>query len=460
MIYEAEWVLPITSSPLPQGAVLVEDEEIKDIGPAEQLKARYPEQKLKNFHHAILLPGFVNAHTHLEYSVFRGFMDNYEFGEWMLHFIRGRKLLASDDWVASALLGAMECVGSGITTVGDIMSHGTATLEAAGTFGIRTCAFAEVFGMDDANIPGVLRNLDGRLERFRAAATPLVRLGISPHAPYTVSGPLFRALMAYALGAGVSVATHLAESKEEVTFVRNGAGVLAHDFRELVGWDELMWMPTGASPVTYLQQWGVLSSNLLAAHCVQVSPEDIEVLKEHDVAIAHCPKSNAKLACGIAPVGDFLEAGLRVGIGTDSLASNNLLDMFGEMRVGLLLHRASRQSTEGLQAEQVLRMATLGGAEVLGLADQVGSLEPGKKADLIAVDMEYSHFSPIDDPVSALVFGANQEDVFFAMINGRVVYSKKLFPDLDVQEITSRAKQARAKLRSSRQAEESRTSAS
>ena len=145
-----------------------------------------------------------------------------------------------------------------------------------------------------------------------------------------------------------------------------------------VGWDELMWMPTGASPVTYLQQWGVLSSNLLAAHCVQVSPEDIEVLKEHDVAIAHCPKSNAKLACGIAPVGDFLEAGLRVGIGTDSLASNNLLDMFGEMRVGLLLHRASRQSTEGLQAEQVLRMATLGGAEVLGLADQYGAPDVAK----------------------------------------------------------------------------------
>lgn len=447
MIYEAEWVLPISSPPIPHGAVLVKGSLITDLGSAPELRQRHPQEPVNNFHHAILLPGFVNAHTHLEYSIFRGFRDDLAFDQWILDFIRERKRLDPDDYIASGLLGAMECVGSGITTVGDIMSHGMATLEAARVFGLRACAFAEVFGMDDANIPEVLRNLDARLERFRSQATPLVRLGVSPHAPYTVSGPLYRALMAYAMGAGVNMATHLAESKEEATFVRNGAGVLAHDFRELVGWDELMWMPTGATPVTYLQKWGALDSNLLAIHCVQVTAEDIEVLKEHDVAIAHCPKSNAKLACGIAPVGDFLDAGLRVGIGTDSLASNNILDMFGEMRVGILLHRVSRQSTEGLQAEQALRMATLGGAEVLGLAEQVGSLEPGKKADMIAVDMEYSHFSPIDDPVSALVYGANQEDVFFAMIDGRVIYSKKSFQDADVAEITQRAKSARAKLR-------------
>ncbi len=279
--------------------------------------------------------------------------------------------------------------------------------------------------MDDANIPSVLRNLDQRMERFRSIAGPLTRLGVSPHAPYTVSGALYRALMAYSMGAGVKMATHVAESKAEATFVRNGAGVLAHDFRELVGWDEVPWMPTGTSPVKYLEQWGALNSNLLAVHCVQVSPADIEVLKRNDVTVAHCPKSNAKLACGIAPVADLLAAGLRVGIGSDSLASNNLLDMFGEMRVAILLHRASQQDTERLQADQVLRMATLGGAQVLGLDDLVGSLDKGKRADLIAVDMEYSHFAPIDDPVSALVYGANQEDVFFSMIDGNIVYSRK-----------------------------------
>jgi 5-methylthioadenosine/S-adenosylhomocysteine deaminase len=447
MIFEADWVLPIVSPPIELGAVRVVDGRIEDVGRAEDLRGRYPDETFTNFHHAVLLPGFVNAHTHLEYSVFRGFLDNLAFPEWMLAFIGARKRLNSDDYVASAMLGAMECVGSGITTVGDTMSHGRATLEATKGFGMRACAFVEVFGMDDANIPGVLKNLDQRMERFRGMVSPLTRLGVSPHAPYTVSGPLYRALMAYSMGAGVKMATHVAESKAEVTFVRNGAGVLAHDFRELVGWDEVPWMPTGASPVKYLEQWGALNANLLAVHCVQVSQTDIEVMKENDVAVAHCPKSNAKLACGIAPVGDFLAAGLRVGIGSDSLASNNLLDMFGEMRVAILLHRASQQHTEALQAEQALRIATLGGAQVLGLDDLVGSLEPGKRADMIAVDMEYSHFAPIDDPVSALVYGANQEDVFFAMIDGEVVYSRKKFQDIDVEEITDRAMAVRAKLR-------------
>ena len=447
MILEADWVLPITSAPIRGGAVRVVGGLIDDVGQASHLRECHPDDEVTTFHDAVLLPGFVDAHTHLEYSVFRGFFDNLAFPEWMLAFVGARKRLSRDDYVASALLGAMECVGSGITTVGDTVSHGQAVLEAARVFGLRTCAFLEVFGMDDAHIPAVLKNLDDRMERFRGMATSRTILGVSPHAPYTVSGALYRALMAYSMGAGVRMASHVAESKAEVTFVRNGAGPLAHDFRELVGWENLPWMPTGTSPVKYLEQWGALDSNLLAIHCVQVSPEDIDVLREYDVAVAHCPKSNAKLACGIAPVGELLGAGVRVGIGSDSLASNNLLDMFGEMRVGILLHRASQQDTEALQAEQVLRMATRGGAQVLGLDHLVGSLEEGKRADIIAVDMEYSHFAPIDDPVSALVYGANQEDVFFAMIDGEVVYSRKKFQNVDTKEIMERVMTARAKLR-------------
>lgn len=447
MIFEADWVLPISSPPIANGAVRVVEGCIDDVGSAEEVRGRHPDEEVTTFHDAVLMPGFVDAHTHLEYSVFRGFFDNLAFPEWMLAFVDARRRLSDDDYLASAMLGAMECVSSGITTVGDTTSHGRAVLEAARLSGLRMCAFLEVFGMDDSKIPAVLRNLDERLDRMRTLASSRVTLGVSPHAPYTVSGPLYRALMAYSMGAGVRMATHLAESKAEVTFVRNGAGVLAHDFRELVGWEGLPWMPTGTSPVKYLEQWGALNPNLLAVHCVQVSTEDVDVLKEYGVAIAHCPKSNAKLACGIAPVGDFLSAGIKVGIGSDSLASNNLLDMFGEMRVAILLHRASRQDTEAMQAEQVLRMATLGGAEVLGLDHAIGSLDKGKRADLIAIDMEYSHFAPIDNPISALVYGANQEDVFFVMIDGEIVYSRKKFQKVDTKEIMERAMAARAKLR-------------
>ena len=447
MIYEAEWVLPITSPAIRQGAVLVDAGSIVDFGLAAAVRERHPEQPVTAFHDAILLPGFVNAHVHLDYSVFRGLFDDCDFGDWMLRFMVAKRRLDSSDYAASALLGAMECAGSGITSIADTVFDGEATMWAANRFGLRAFTFVEAFGMDDAKIDRVVKHAAERIERLKELAGPLAKVGLSPHAPYTVSGRLYRALAEYAREHGYKVATHLAESQAEVTFIRDGSGVLAHDFRELVGWDDLQLTPTGTSPIKYLGQWDALDENVIAIHCVQASPSDVEVLKRYDVAVAHCPKSNAKLGCGIAPVGEFLAAGLRVGIGTDSLASNNILDMFDEMRMTIFLHRASQGSAVCMSAGQALEMATLGGARVLGSEKIVGSIETGKRADLVAVDMEYSHFSPIDDPVSALVYGANQEDVFFSMIDGKVVYDKKVFPTIDVERISHDADRVRAKLR-------------
>ncbi len=447
MIFEAEWVVPISQQPIREGAVRVVDGQITEVGGASELRRDHPGEETRNFEAAVLLPGFVNAHVHLEYSVFRGLFDDCSFGDWMLRFMPAKRKLGESEYLTSALVGAAECVSSGITTVGDTVSDGRAMVNAAKTFGLRGYAFQEAFGMDDSLIGDALNGLEEKLWRLRAMASPLVKVGISPHAPYTVSGRLFRALSAYALKHGLKVMTHMAESVEEVTFVRNGSGVLAHDFRELAGWDDLMWMPTGTSVVKYLEQWDALDPDVIGVHLVQVSPSDIDVLAKYDVAVAHCPKSNAKLGCGIAPVGDFLERGLRVGIGTDSLASNNILDMFDEMRMVIFLQRADQRRTTCIGAEQVLQMATMGGAQVLGLADEVGSLEPGKRADLVAVDMKHSHFSPIDDPASAVVYGANQEDVFFTMIDGRVVYDNKAFLTADADEIRREAAAIRSKLR-------------
>jgi len=365
----------------------------------------------------------------------------------MLGFMGAKAKLDRDDFLASSMLGAMECVGSGITTIGDTVGDWRATVQAATDFGLRTYAFVEIFGMDDARLAETVRTADERIRKARQAAGPLVTVGLSPHAPYTVSGPLYRELNAYGMREGLKLMLHVAESQAEVAYVRDGSGVLAHDFREKVGWERLPLLPTRTSPVKYLEQWDALDGDVVAVHCVQVSPEDVAVLKKYDIAVAHCPKSNAKLGCGIAPVSDFIEAGLRVGIGTDSLASNNILDMFDEMRMVIFLQRARQSLTTCLGAAEVLRMATLGGAEALGLAEQVGSLQPGKRADVIAVDMEHSHFSPIDDPVSALVYGANQEDVFFTMIDGRVVYDRKVFSDFDTAEIKRRATDVRTALR-------------
>jgi 5-methylthioadenosine/S-adenosylhomocysteine deaminase len=447
MILEADWVLPITQAPYPNGAVRVQGDVITDLGPAVELRERFPDETFKRFHHAILMPGFVNSHVHLEYSVFRGLYDDCNFGDWMLRFMMGKRRLGPPEYSASAMLGAMECIGSGITSIGDTVYDGDATVQTVNRFGLRAYAFLEAFGMDDTGVERTLRRVDRRLSDLRSQAGPLVQVGLSPHAPYTVSGPLYRALSNYAKDRGLKVMSHIAESPAEVTFIRNGAGVLAHDFRELAGWEQLMWMPSGTSVVKYLEHWGAFDADVIAVHAVQVSPADIEVFKKYDVAVAHCPKSNAKLGCGVAPVGGFLEAGLRVGIGTDSLASNNILDMFDEMRMVIFLQRATRGSVSCMGADQIIRMATLGGAQVLGTDGLVGSLEPGKKADIIAVDMEYSHFAPIDDPTSALVYGANQEDVFFTMIDGRIVYDKKVFREIDAEAITREAGAVRSKLR-------------
>jgi cytosine/adenosine deaminase-related metal-dependent hydrolase len=447
MIYEAEWVLPIADLPIRHGAVRVDNGTIVDMGGAEEVRLRKPDDAVRSFHHAVLMPGFVNVHSHLDYSVFRGLFDDCDFGEWMLRFVKTKRLMDSTDYAASAMLGAQECVSSGITCIGDTAFDGQATVRAANAFGLRGYAFVEAFGMDDTALRESVETAARRVERMRELAGPLVAVGLSPHAPYTVSGPLYRALSAYAIREGLKSATHVAESSAEVTFVRNGAGVLAHDFRELVGWDGLMWMPTGTSPIKYLEQWDAFDGDTVAIHCVQASPSDIEVLRRYDVAVAHCPKSNAKLGCGIAPVADFVVAGLRVGLGTDSLASNNILDMFDEMRMAIFMHRASQSTTTCLTAEQVLRMATLDGAGVLDLAERVGSLEPGKRADIIAVDTEHSHFAPIDDPISALVYGANQEDVFFTMIDGQVVYDRKTLTTVDASEIAEQAQTVRAKVR-------------
>lgn len=444
-IYRAEWVLPIVSEAVADGAVAVEGGAIKAVGPFSQVAGMHPGAETIELHHAIILPGFVNCHSHLEYAVFRGLLDNKNFGPWILDFIDYQRRLSSDDYAISARLGAAECVSGGITTVADSM-HSGAALEAVKEAGLRARAYQEVFGIDDHSLSETMVKLVATLDELETHADALVEVGVFPHATYTVSANLYHAIGELARERGNKVATHLAESSEESTYIRSGSGVLALDLREKVGWDNVSCEPFGVTPVKYLQQWDVYGPDFMAVHCVHVSPRDIEILAKCGVAVAHCPKSNAKLGCGIAPLPAFLKAGLKVGFGTDSAASSNIMDMFGEMRTAIFLHRGTQHDAGILGAAECLKMATIGGARALGMADRIGSLEPGKQADLIAVDMEYSHFTPINDPVSALVYGASQEDVFLAMVAGKPVYDKKAFLTMDEGEITARARDVKEKL--------------
>ena len=445
-IYRSEWVLPISDDPIHGGAVAVQGSRIARVGPAAEVIAAYPDARQTEFHHAILLPGFVNCHSHLEYAVFRGLIDNLDFGRWLLAFLDYQRRLPFGDYAVSSRLGVSECVSSGITTVADSMYSGT-SLAAMKQAGVRAIAYQEAFGMDDSRLPETLSSLAMALDELDEQQDELVEIGIFPHSTYTVSAHMFRAVAELARERGKKFATHLAESKDESTYIRSGSGVLAMDLREKVGWENIMREPFGVSPVKYLQQLDVYGSDMTAVHCVRVSEDDIEILAAGDVAIAHCPKSNAKLGCGIAPLPRFLEAGIRVGLGTDSPASSNIMDMFGEMRTAIFLHRGVSRSAAALGADQCVRIATLGGARALGLDGRIGTLEPGKQADMIAVDMEYSHFTPIHDPYSALVYGANQEDVFFAMVAGRIIYDKKVLLTMDEEKNSVEAQAVKEKLR-------------
>jgi 5-methylthioadenosine/S-adenosylhomocysteine deaminase len=448
MLLLAKWVLPISGDPIEDGGVLVRDGRIEAVGPRATLGGLDGED-VRDFGQAVVMPGFVDLHTHLAFSAFRGLCDDLPYARWKLQVGELARLLDAADWRASARLGALEAMRSGITCVAN-MSPDAHALEAVLESGLRGMIYREVEGMGTkeaaANLAEAEDFLDGALE-LASTADGRIEVGIAPHSPYSASADVYTGCTRIAKERGLPVATHLAGSRDEYQFVKYGSSMLANEYRRQKGWQDVPWQPTGVSPVKYVQQWQLFTCDrVLAAHGIHVSDDDIQILARFDVAIAHCPRCAAKLGMGIAPMHAFTQVGLRVGLGTDSPASNNTMDPFDEMRIGLLIQRAANQAVDDLSAARFVRMATLGGAEALGLHERIGSLEPGKEADVIAVDLSHSHQLPTTDPYSALVYTANQEDVAMTMVAGRVLWegtARTLCRD----EVVADAEPVRAKLR-------------
>jgi 5-methylthioadenosine/S-adenosylhomocysteine deaminase len=249
-------------------------------------------------------------------------------------------------------------------------------------------------------------------KRARLRPSPLVRLGVSPHAPYTCSVATYE----WCLSLGVPVGTHLAESANEIEWLEHGRGPLTAIAQFLVA-------PTGKRPVETLA--AVLGPDLLCAHCVEVEPAEVALLAERGVPVAHCPRSNALLGCGIAPVTSMRDAGVTVGLGTDSPASTPSFDMFEELRTAVILARARDRRAEALSAAAALELATIGAARALRLDDQVGTLTPGKRADLTVVSLAGSPYHPVEDPAAAVVFGGSPERVLETIVDGETRYRKE-----------------------------------
>jgi len=447
MLLTARYVLPIATPHIEYGAVLVRDDKIVEIGDLKHLQALHPDEPIRDFGLAALMPGFIDLHTHLEYTAMRGLVDDLPYSEWKLQLMQKERLFSSQDWDDSACLGALEALQSGITTVADITETGSSGM-AAQASGLRAIIYREVATMDKKAVPEVMRRASEDIAAWRETSDAnRITIGIAPHAPYSCHPELFKRVSEYAMD-GTMVAIHLAGSVEEFQFVKYGSSMLATDVRQSYDSEAPAWLPTGVSPVRYVLQWGLFDvPNIMAVHCTQVGKDDIDILAEKDVSVAHCPRCEAKLAMGVAPVEQFLRAGIRVGLGTDSPAASNSMDVFEEMRIGLLVQRAVLGEDRFMSARQFVKMATLDAARVLGLDHHLGSLEPGKQADIIAVDLSKSHQIPTHYPYSTLVHTANQENVLATMVAGKFLYEDRTWHSMDRDRIFARAEEMRMKLR-------------
>jgi cytosine/adenosine deaminase-related metal-dependent hydrolase len=439
-LYCARRVLPIVAEPFEDGAVAVDGETIVAVGARAEVAEQFPGAEVEDFGEAAVLPGFVNCHTHLELTAMRGFLEAEEgdFFAWLRKLTLARMLrMTEDDIYVSAAWGAAEALRAGVTAVGDASDAGAAVMRALADAGLRGVVFKEAFGPDAATAAEQFEKARDGLRALRALETPLVTLGLSPHAPYTVSGPLLGMLAGYARDESLPVMMHAAESEAEDLLMRAGRGPFAEGF-DARG---ISFRPPHTSPVRHLAATGVLDARPLLAHCIRVDEEDIRLLKAHGARVAHCPKSNAKLGHGRAPLAALLRAGVAVGLGSDSVASNNTCDLLEEARFAVLASRAAGETLEGgrmLGASDALRLATRGGAEVLGLAAHTGALAEGLAADLAVVRLDAPHQRPSYDPAAALVFASGARDVILTVVAGRELYRDGRVNTLDESDLRTR----------------------
>lgn len=438
----ARWLLPIHMPPISDGELVVEAGRVLHIGKS----TGRADIDLGN---VALLPGFVNAHAHIEYTALRGLLEDIAFFPWVRRLTALKAHLTFDDWVSSATLGAAEMLAAGVTCIGDCADAG-ATVNALIASGMRGIVFREVFGIEaDPDDQTIVRNLDRKLADMqahilRAGAEERVGVGISPHAPYTVRASLFEPLAALANRRNVRQQIHMAESVAERELFAQGTG----EFAEMFTRRGITFERRGETAVSHIGASGGLDAPMVAVHGVWATESDIALLKEKNAAVAHCPRSNGKLAAGFAPLKAFLNAGLSVGIGTDSMVSGNSADIFEELRFALYNARARENDPLALTARQALEMATLGGAKVLGADDELGTLQVGKRADFTVVRLDglHLHPTPEDNVEGALVYSARASDVLATVVGGEAQYEAGRFPRLELSGLRSAVAATRTRL--------------
>ena len=415
----ARWALPVDRGPIHDAAILIgADGRIASVGPHAAVPS--PEDALVlDLGESVLLPGLVNAHTHLELTGFERAGAALEFRDWITMIRELKQRRSPARFLEAARTGIRDCWAAGITTIADTGDSG-AVLQALAELGGSGIVYQEVFGPHPAQLEKSVSGLSERVNALLPLCGERVRLGVSPHAPYTVSGPLYSRVAEWARRRGLPLAVHLAESKAESEFVSHGTGPFAEAWIKrgipLLSDPSHRTAPTApTSPVQWLDQNEVLGPDTLCIHAIQLTGEDIRILASRAVAVAHCPLSNARHGHGDAPVGALLRAGLRVGLGTDSVASVGSLDLLAEARAA--------RARAGFGAAESLALATVEGARALGLETQIGTLTPGKWGDMVAIALPEGAPGSASGPVEH-VLASRPAHILLTVLGGRVAHRR------------------------------------
>lgn len=424
------WIIPVMPERVvwEQHALAINAGRIQAILPAQQAREQFEAKVEIELPGHALIPGFVNAHTHTPMSLFRGLADDMPLMTWLnQHIWPAESRWMSDQFVADgSALAIAEMIRSGTTCFNDMYFHADATARTAAHIGMRA-----MVGMILIDFPSsYAKDTDEYLNKAIALydeykGHELVRCAFSPHAPYSVSDQPLSRLRTLAHELDTQVHMHVHETKDEIQHSLNNYG---------------------QRPLPRLHDLGLLTPNLVAVHMTQMLPEEIELVADNGVHVVHCPESNMKLASGSCPVAKLWHAGVNVALGTDGAASNNDLDMMAEMRSAALLAKHVAEDASALPAWQALRMATYNGAVALGLDDQIGSLEVGKQADMVAIDLDQIETQPLYEVQSHLVYAASRAQITDVWIAGKQLLSGKVLTTINASDLRAKAKQWQHKI--------------
>ncbi|MGC8871762.1 MAG: amidohydrolase family protein [Caldimicrobium sp.] len=401
-IITAEWILPSAEyPPIKQGAIVIEGDKIIDISSQEEILPKYPNYTIINLGNKLIFPGLVNAHTHVPMSVLRGIAEDLPLMTWLTKYIFPVEAHFKREWVYwGTKLSLIEMVKSGITLFCDMYLFEPEVIRATEEVGLKALLGEGLFDFPSPGYGPLEKGLQLTEELLQAFERhPKIKIAVSPHTLYTCSPETIKKCLKLAEKYSAPLHIHLAENSEEIREIQKRYG---------------------KRPVELLNELGGLSSHLLAAHCVKLNVREIELFAKRGAKIAHCPESNLKLGSGIAPLPEFLKAGIIVGLGTDGPASNNDLDIFSEMKTAALLHKGLREDPTVVTAKEVFAMATEWGAKALFFND-TGKLLPGYQADLSALDLSQLSLQPDYNPLALVVYSAKAGLVSDVMVDGEFI---------------------------------------